>query len=114
MADQHTAEEIKNAMENRRGLDPSLLTAEALKQAGCLTTVCVLPEDFKDRISYLGNLLASMTMGNKPDKSERLRSTVGKLCQVLCYMLNSCSWQEQELHDFDYDEIRRKLRSFVR
>lgn len=103
------AEEIKDAMDNRRGMQLEELTKEALREAGCMDVVMAIPADFKERTSYFGNLLAQMTMDNKGVKDDRLRLVVGQLCQSLSYMMNSCSWQEGELHDFDLDEIRRKL-----
>jgi len=47
-------------------------------------------------------------------QDDRLRSTVGQLAQALSYMLNSTSWQDGELHEFDLGEIKRKLRRFLK
>ena len=109
---QLSTEEIKYALDNRRGLPPACLTEEALEQAGCLRTVCALPKDFKERASYLGNVLTQMTSGSNV-KDERLRLVVSQLSQALSYMLNSTSWQDGELHDFDLLELRLKLGQFV-
>ena len=106
------AEEIKNAMDGRRGVWPDEITREALREAGCLETVCVLPSDFRERMSYLANVLVQ-SISNQAVKDDRLRSTVGQLSQALCYMMNSCSWHEGELHDFDYAELQSKLGRFV-
>ena len=105
-------QEIKQAMQDRRGFYPDELTREVLRQSGCLEQVCLLPSDFNERISYLGNMLAQMVTRSKSD--DRLRATVGQLAQSLSYMLNSCSWREGELHDFDYAELQRKLGRFVK
>lgn len=76
------------------------------------SVVCVLPKDFMERVSYIGNLLSQMTMDSKGIKDDQLRLVAGKLCQAVSYMLNSCSWRDGELHDFDYEELRRKLSVF--
>jgi hypothetical protein len=106
------AEEIKYAMDNRHGVYPDQLTREALREAGCSELVCILPNDFNERVSYLGNTLTQML--TRSPKDDRLRATVGQLCQALSYMLNSRSWLDGELHDFDYMELQTKLRRFVR
>lgn len=110
--DTASVEEIKKSLETRRGFDPSRLTEELLKEAGCLSVVCVLPKDFMERVSYIGNLLSQMTMDSKGIKDDQLRLVAGKLCQAVSYMLNSCSWRDGELHDFDYEELRCKLSVF--
>lgn len=94
-------------MDNRRGVYPDQITREELRKAGCSEMVSVLPNDFNERISYLGNTLVQML--TRSPKDDRLRATVGKLTRALSYMLNSCSWREGELHDFDLEELRRKL-----
>ena len=106
------ADEIKQAMEDRRGVYPDQLTRKELHEAGCSELVCILPSDFNERISYLGNTLTQML--TRSPKDDRLRATVGQLCQALSYMLNSCSWQEGELHDFDYQELQAKLGRFIK
>jgi len=107
------AEQIKYAMDNRSSLPPEELTATMLREAGCLERVCVLPSDFKERMSYLANVLVqSISTQNVND--DRLRSTVGELSQALCYMMNSASWREGELHDFDSLELQEKLGRFVK
>jgi hypothetical protein len=103
---------IKYAIENKRGLHPSAITEDGLKQAGCMEVVCAMPNDFMERVSFLGDMLSQMTMSSKGIKDDRLRLVAGHLCQAFSYMLNSCSWREGELHDFDYEELRRKLRVF--
>ena len=108
------AEEIKQAMQNRRGLHLEELTTEALREAGCMDVVMAIPKDFMERTSYIGNLLAQMTMDNKGVKDDRLRLVVGQLCQALSYMMNSCSWREGELHDFDLMELQSKLGRFIK
>lgn len=106
------AEEIKQAMEERRGVYPEQVTRSDLSNAGCSELVCLLPKDFNERISYLGNTLTQML--TRSPKDDKLRSTVGQLCQSLSYMLNSCSWQEGELLDFDAEELSRKLSRLVK
>jgi hypothetical protein len=106
------ANKIKYSLDRRRGLHPEDITEEALKQAGCMEVVCAMPKDFMERVSYLGDLLSQMTMDSNGIKDDRLRLVAGKLCQAVSYMLNSCSWRDGELHDFDYEELRRKLSVF--
>jgi len=100
-----TAEHIKLIMERRTSCLPSELSESALREAGCWERVAVLPESFSERASYLGDMLVQML---KPKNSE-LRAVVGPITQALSYLLNSASWREGELHDFDLDEIKRKL-----
>lgn len=101
------SEQIKYAMENRQSIEPEGVTREMLREAGCDDRVCVLPEKYNDRVSYLGDVLVQITC--KGPKDDRLRSTVGKLTQALSYLINSTSWQEGELFDFDQMELQRKL-----
>lgn len=106
------AEEIKEAMIERRGVYPDQLTREALRAAGCWEMVCVLPSDINDRIRFLANVMVQSISKSKVD-DDKLRSIIGTLCQSLSYMMNSCSWREGKLHDFDEKEIQRKLKHFV-
>lgn len=106
------ADEVRAAMEHRRGMCPDQLTRDGLREAGCSELVCVLPKDFDERIRYLGNTLVQMLTRTKVD--DQLRATVGELCQALSYMLNSSSWRDGELHEFDRDELKRKLGRFAR
>lgn len=105
------SEQIRYAMESRASVDPDEITKDELRAAGCLNRVCVVLDNFNERVSYLGGVLVQMLCGAK-NYDYRLRSTVGKLCQSLSYILNSSSWKDGELYDFDLDELRRKLRSF--
>lgn len=102
-----STEAIKFAMENRTALPPDELSAADLREAGCMEKVCVLPEQFNERIRYVGNLLVQM-LTKKPEDDD-LRFVVGQVSQTLSYILNSTSWQDEKLHDFDLDEIRRKV-----
>lgn len=105
-----TPEEIKLAMKNRVSIPPDKVSEASLRDAGCLDRVCVLPEQFNERVSYLGDLLVQMLTRVKCD--DELRIMVGKLCCALSYALNSSSWRDWELHAFDLDEIRRKIGRF--
>lgn len=106
------ADDIEYAVEQRATIPPEGITKDALRSAGCLERVCALPVEYEDRMSYLADLLVQ-SVNNKSVKDDRLRSTVGQLCQALSYMMNSCSWREGELHDFDYAELQRKLGRFI-
>lgn len=106
------ADEIRAAMENRRGLYPEQVTRDGLREAECWELVCVLPKDFDERIRYLGNTLVQMMTRTQVD--DQLRATVGELCRALSYMLNSSSWRDGTLHEFDRDELKRKLGRFAR
>lgn len=105
------ADEIKRMVQNRVSFSLNEISEETLRDAGCWERVFVLPEPFNERVSYLGGALVQMTT-RKPE-DDKLRSVVGKLCQSLSYILNSASWREGELHDFDLDELQRKLRRFL-
>lgn len=102
-----TSEELKHSIENRLSVEPHELTEAVLREAGCFDRVCVLPAEFNERVSYLGDALVQMLC--KAPKDDNLRATVGKLTMALSYLLNSCSWREGVLHDFDLDELKRKL-----
>lgn len=103
--------DIRYAMQNRQTVSPDDLTAAKLRSVGCMSGVCVLPEPFNERASYLADILVQM-VARKP-KDDDLRFVVGRLCQTLGYTLNSASWREGELHDFDLQEVRRKLQPLV-
>jgi hypothetical protein len=107
------ADEIKYAIERRVTVEPEGITRDDLRNAGCLERVAVLPGEYKERMSYLADVLVQ-SINNQSVKDDRLRSTVGQMCQALSYMMNSCSWQEGELMDFDYAELQRKLGRFVK
>jgi hypothetical protein len=106
------AEEIEIGMTSRRAFALDEIDAASLREAGCWERVLVVPENFNERVSYLGNLLVQML--TREIKDDRLRSTVGQLAQSLEYMLNSTSWHDGVLHDFDADELQRKLGRFVK
>lgn len=75
--------------------------------------VCVLPEQFNERMSYLADVLVQ-SIRSTSVKDDRLRSTIGQLSQALSYMMNSASWRDGELHEFDEIELQSKLGRFVR
>lgn len=102
------AEEIKLMVERRTGIDPGELSPEEMKKAECWDKVFLVPGDFNTRASYIADVLVQMLGGNKI-KDVRLRMAVGTLCQALSYLMNSRSWWEGQLFDFDEDELRRKL-----
>ena len=106
-------EDIKDALQRRVTVEPEGITQDGLRKADCLGRVAVLPVEFNERMSYLADVLVQ-SINNRSVKDDRLRSTVGTLCHALSYMMNSCSWQEGELHDFDYLELQRKLARFLR
>lgn len=105
-----SADDIKSRMERHSGIYPEELTVAALREAGCMSTVMMLPEGFNDRVRYLGNLLVQMTRDVKCDESLKYR--FGALSQAMSYLLNSTSWSDGELHDFDAKELKRKLQHF--
>ena len=102
---------IKFALKERASIEPAVLTVDALRAAGCLDRVAVLPKGTNDRFRYLGDLLVQMVRSAKTD--DQLRATVGTLTQSLSYLLNSKSWSDGKLHDFDDQELRRKLQRFT-
>lgn len=105
-------EQIKYSVENRSAVLPEQVTSAELRAAGYSERVCILPGDFNERASYLGDVLVQMLTRSPAD--DNLRATVGKLTMALSYMLNSCSWREGVLHDFDLDELKRKLGRLVK
>lgn len=109
----YDAEAIQATMKLRAGFHLEELTEAALRQAGCLPTVAVLPEPFNERVRYLGDLLVQMVVKSKCG-DDRLRHTVGTLAQSFSYLLNSSSWADGTLHEFDKDELSRKLRHIAR
>jgi hypothetical protein len=109
----YRADEIVSAMERRASLAPEHLTSSALREAGCMGRVCVLPEQFNERMSYLADVLVQ-SVRSSIVKDDRLRSTLGQLAQAMSYMMNSASWRDGELHDFDALELQLKLRRFVK
>ena len=104
-------EDIKLQIERRVGIPPEELSAANLEEAGCLRVVCVLPKQLNERASYLADSLVQMIC--RYPKDDQLRATVGQLCQALSYMMNSTSWREGKLHDFDQQELKRKLSRFA-
>ena len=110
--DRAIEDEIRTAMDEKRGLHPDRLTREGLRTAGCWELVCVLPKDFDERVRYLANTLVQMMTRTQVD--DQLRAAVGELCRAMSYMLNSSSWKDGKLHDFDRDELKRKLGRFAR
>ena len=106
-----TASDIEYALNNRVSINPDDVCRSVLREAGCQDRVFVVPEDFADRVSYLGDVLVQML--TRHPKDGELRIVAGRLCQSLSYLLNSSSWRDGELHDFDADEIGRKLRPVI-
>ena len=103
---------IVSAMKRRVSIAPEELTSAALREAGCLEKVCVLPEKFNERMSYLADVLVQ-SVCNSSVEDDQLRSTIGQLAQAMSYMMNSASWRDGKLHDFDRDELQRKLSRFA-
>ena len=101
---------IKRALSERIMIGPHEIDESSLVEAGCLNGVCVLSANYNERVSYLGDLLVQMV--NRNPKDDVLRRTVGQLCRALSYTLNSTSWREDRMYDFDLDEIKRKLRVY--
>jgi len=101
-------EEIKDAVKNRTSLPPDQVDEASLRAAGCQARVFLLPEGFNERASYMADVLVQMLGIGSPVKGN-LRFTSGVICQALSYLVNSKSWRDGELHEFDIDEIRRKV-----
>ena len=101
-------EEIKYAIKSRQSLPPDQVDAASLLAAGCQDRVFLLPENFNERVSYMADVLVQMLGFGSPVKGD-LRFASGVLCQALSYLVNSQSWRDGELHDFDREEIRRKV-----
>ena len=100
------SETLKHLVQKRTTFELSQLNTKLLLEAECWERVLVVPNNFCDRTSYLADVLVQMVCRPKDDD---LRYVVGQLTQSLCYLLNSASWREDKMHDFDLNEIRRKL-----
>lgn len=107
-------DDVRSVVERRASFAPDEVTAEALREAGCLDRVFALPKAMDERTSYFANVLAQMFGIGSHVKDDRLRATAGHLCQALCYLANSRSWHDGELHDFDAMELSRKLQHLTR
>lgn len=103
-----SVEEIKYAIENRIGLPPDMVDSASLREAGCQERVFLLPEPFNERARYMANVLVQMLGTGSPVKGE-LRAVSGVLCQALSYLVNSTSWREGKIYDFDLQEVKRKV-----
>ena len=101
-------EELKARINNRTTFNLSELSRELLRDADCWENVFVLPKSINERTSYLADGLVQMVV--RQPKNDDLRYVAGKLTQALSYLMNSASWREDEMHDFDLNEIRCKLR----
>jgi len=106
--DNEVVTSIKDALRSRNGVDCDNLTAEDLYDAGCVYFVAPLPKDFQKRVQYLGDLLAQMAL-NHPVKDDQLRMVLRSIATAFSYLLNSTSYQEGTLRNFDAVEISQKL-----
>ena len=100
-------EELKRRVDGRTTFELSELSEDLLREADCWDRVLVVPNANSERVSYIADALVQMVT-NIP-KNDNLRYVVDQLTQSLCYLMNSASWREDELHDFDLAEIRSKL-----
>lgn len=112
MKDKMSVDEIKHAMENRHSVHPDQVDAASLRAAGCKDRVFLLPEGFNERASYMADVLVQMLGIGSPITGD-LRFASGVICQSLSYLVNSASWRDGELHDFDRNNISRKLSPLV-
>ncbi len=106
-------ERIKYAVKNRTSLPPDQVDETSLMAAGCQSRVFLLPKKLDERMSYMANVLVQMFGIGSPVKDD-LKFVSSVLCQTLSYLVNSQSWRDGELHDFDLDEIKRKVGLLVR
>ncbi len=102
-------EELLEKVEEHVGVYLDNLSIELLKEAECWPEVAVLPEDFKKRIKYLGNMLVQMCFVYKT-KDDMIRLDLRSIATALSYLLNSTSFDNDEYKKFDREEIDRKLR----
>ena len=101
-------DELRYSVKERLGVSPDDISGANLRDAGLKDRVFLLPEQFNERSSYMADVLVQMLGAGSPVKGD-LRFVSGVLCQALSYLVNSQSWRDGELHDFDRDEIRRKV-----
>ena len=106
-------EELRRAVEERIGVPPDEVTEALLREAKLQPRVFLLPENFNERASYIADVLVQMLGVGSPVKGD-LRFLSGHLVQALSYLVNSQSWRDGKLHDFDAREIQRKLAVVVR
>lgn len=100
-------DEIRAAIANRHSIAPEHVNAKDLVQCGCMPRVFLLHEDYQLRMSYLADVLVQ-SVTSQP-KDVKLKLFTSTLAMSLSYLMNSASWREGELFEFDADEIRRKL-----
>ena len=85
-------------------------STSAIEAAGFNPDVFFLvAKDFKQRVRYFGNVLVQMALREPFQKDDRLMVEIRVLTQALSYLLNSSSFEDGKLHDFDKKEIDRKL-----
>jgi hypothetical protein len=104
--------EIQSHLDQHIGIYPDAISTAALREAGCLEQVFPLPKPFNERVRFIANLLVQMVPKAKCDDS--LRAAVGSLAQALSYSVNSKSWSDGTLHDFDERELARKIQRFAK
>ena len=104
-----SVEDLQARVVASNGVYPDEVNLDLLHEAECLSYLVVLPKDFNKRTQYLGNLLAQMCLAHKGE----LRMDLGRIAAALSYLLNSTSFREGKYHDYDKQEIKRKLRGLT-
>ena len=111
-------EEVRRRVESRVpiGLREWVESTQAISEAGFDPDACLLvSQNFKKRAQYLGDVVAQMFMRQEAKSGdEGLAAELGALAQAFSHLLNSASFRDGKLHDFDKLEIARKLRRIVK
>ncbi len=110
-------EMLKDAVKDHNGLYISQLSEldeKCFKEAGVDRIVALLPLDKNERLRYLGNILVQLIFNNKDFKEKRLGFYLGQQAQALSYLLNSFSFRNGEIEEFDKFEISNKLKHLIK
>jgi len=103
-------EELLAEIKKPSGIYLDRISQESLIEAGLCPYVALLPENFKDRLRYMGNLLVQISFNcNTKLKNESLKIELTCITTALSYLLNSYSFEHDEYKNFDKEEIDRKL-----
>ena len=112
MSDIMDLEELQESIRKRQGVFPDQVDIGLLREAGCMMYVAPLPDDYGERLHYLGDLLSQMGM-NHSVEDPKLHAALRSIATAFSYLINSSSYSDGVLHSYDAGELRRKLRPFL-
>lgn len=111
MAQGLTLEDVLRRVEQHVPFTPEevLASREAIEAAGFRPDSCVLvKKKSKERVRQWGDDLVQMAC-NATIQDDRLRAEVRSMTQALSHLLNSQSYEDGVLHDYDKKTIDCKL-----